>query len=396
MKRQITLSLGTILTSLLLIFSLPLPTDACTSVIVSGKVTIDGRPVMMKNRDTGQINNRIEYFKGEKYDFVALVNSDWRENPSSALYGWKGEAWSGTNSVGFCIMNTATYDLKDDDVPVEQMEREGVLMYRALEVCATINDFEHFLDTLSRPMGVEANFGVIDAHGGASYYEVNNSRWVKFDVNDLSGGKKGYRVVTNFTTTGRFQDRKGVDRYEKASDIMAKYFSDIKVSGGRVSNKVSISHRDLINMIPRSGTPILRDITSSVVVFEGVTPGENPLHTVMWSVVGYPASAVAIPVMVLTRDLIPDWVKASPSSPNCKSCDTSLSIKKRIGEGAVDMTTVIKACVQTEKVIDRRFQSIYDRWIQGKISDRNFESLYESATSKFSSLCRKNLAPYGK
>lgn len=40
-------------------------------------------------------------------------------------------------------------------------------MRKALRVCKTVQDFEHFLDTLPRPMRVEANFGVIDAYGGA-------------------------------------------------------------------------------------------------------------------------------------------------------------------------------------------------------------------------------------
>ena len=68
------------------------------------------------------------------------------------------------------------------------MDREGILMYKALGICRTVEDFVTFLDTLSRPMGVEANFGVIDACGGASYFEVDNSGWVRFDVADEPGG----------------------------------------------------------------------------------------------------------------------------------------------------------------------------------------------------------------
>ena len=137
----------------------------CTSVIISGKVRTDGKPVMMKHRDTSHETNDIQWFQGEKYAFIALVNTD---EP------FDKEVWAGTNSAGFSIMNTATYDLKEDDVPAELMDREGYLMYRALEICATVADFEHFIDTLSKPMGVEANFGVIDAQGGAVYYEMDN------------------------------------------------------------------------------------------------------------------------------------------------------------------------------------------------------------------------------
>ena len=50
--------------------------NACTSVIVSGKATPDGRPLMWKHRDTGTRYNHITFEKGEKYNFLGLVNSD--------------------------------------------------------------------------------------------------------------------------------------------------------------------------------------------------------------------------------------------------------------------------------------------------------------------------------
>ena len=166
---------------------------ACTSAIFTGKATPDGRPLMWKHRDTGEPNNRIQYFKGEKYSFYALINSpDFFNN----------EAWTGTNEVGFSIMNTASYNLKDDDVPSKMMDKEGVVMYKALATCRTLADFEKMLDKYKRPMGVEANFGVIDAEGGAAYYEVNNDSWTKVDVNDPKIAPQGYLVYTNHSNTG--------------------------------------------------------------------------------------------------------------------------------------------------------------------------------------------------
>ena len=136
---------------------------ACTSAIITGKATPDGRPLMWKHRDTGELNNKVKHFKGEKYSFYALVNSP------DAL---KKEAWTGTNEAGFSIMNTASYNLKNDNVPSDQMDKEGEVMFKALATCRTLADFEKLLDKYKRPMGVEANFGVIDAEGGAAYYEV--------------------------------------------------------------------------------------------------------------------------------------------------------------------------------------------------------------------------------
>ena len=234
------------------------PALPCTSVIVSGKVRADGKPVMYKHRDTSHKSNDIKWFQGEKYSFAALVNTDVEVEK---------EAWAGMNSAGFCIMNTATYDLKEDDIPADQMDREGFLMYRALEICATVEDFEHFIDTLSKPMGVEANFGVIDAQGGAVYYEIDNWKIrAKFDVNEEPSG---YRVVTNFTWSGREADRKGVDRYEKACSLLEETCISI----------AEWDHDFLINKISRSGAPILRTITTAAVVFE---------DGIMWASLGYP------------------------------------------------------------------------------------------------------------
>ena len=179
---------------------------ACTSFIISGQATPSGKPMMFKHRDTGEQNNRIAHFQGEIYAFMGLVNSPVKD----------GEVWAGMNAAGFCIMNTASYNLREDSLDC-QMDREGELMYHALGNCATIADFEAWLTTYPQPWGVEANFGVIDAQGGAAYYEINNHRWIKYDVNAEANG---YRVVTNFSFAGREEDYEGWERYLTADAII--------------------------------------------------------------------------------------------------------------------------------------------------------------------------------
>ena len=44
---------------------------ACTSVIVSGRVTPDGRPYIFKNRDTGDQNNLVVCVQGKKYRSIS-------------------------------------------------------------------------------------------------------------------------------------------------------------------------------------------------------------------------------------------------------------------------------------------------------------------------------------
>ena len=250
---------------------------ACTSVIVSGKATESGRPLMLKHRDTDDQNNRVEYFEGEKYCFLGLVNSD---APA-------GEVWTGTNTAGFSIMNTASYNFRDDTLDIP-MDREGEMMYKALSVCATVSDFEQLLEDYPKPMGVEANFGIIDAHGGAAYFEVNNFRWVKYDVNEISCG---YRVVTNFCQAGRREDYKGYERYLIASEVMRGEFTP------------DADHRFFFNRLSRNtqeldGPRIPRKITSAASVIEGVREGEDVNDIVMWTILGNPLTHIAYPLQV--------------------------------------------------------------------------------------------------
>ena len=223
--------------------------------------------MMFKHRDTDCLDNRIAYFQGDKYAFIGLMNAPTLD----------GEVWSGVNEAGFCIMNTASYNLREDSLQC-QMDREGELMYHALANCATIADFEAWLESYPQPWGVEANFGIIDAQGGAAYFEMNNSRYIKYDVNSE---QSGYRVVTNFSFAGRYEDYEGWERYQTASAIMQEAFSREKeMTAIDALNLFSRKYRHEVLGVNyyQENAPqyivdqdfIPRRITSAVVVVEGV------------------------------------------------------------------------------------------------------------------------------
>ena len=326
-----------LLSAILFLFSTLFATSlyCCTSAIFSGKCTKDGRVLMWKHRDTGELNNRIEYFKGERYNFLALVDS-----PSAG-----GEAWSGTNSAGFSIMNTASYNLKDDNVPSSKMDKEGVLMFEALGECKTLKDFEEFLDRYKRPMGVEANFGVIDAFGGAAYYEVNNHNWKKLDVNDPKIAPQGYLIYTNHSFTGEMDKGMGYIRYGNARHIVEQ----------RLAKGESITPEWIFSNLSRSfyhsllGIDLIKDkyyskgngffidqdfiprkITSASIVFAGVKSGENPLNTIMWTVLGYPPLSVALPLFVKAGVGQPHFMVKGEEGNNARMCDMVLKVKERV------------------------------------------------------------------
>ncbi len=138
---------------------------ACTSAMVSAKAAKNSRPLLWKHRDTSAENNFVERTPARNGDLanVALCNAG-----DSTL----SEAWMGMNEAGFAIMNTASYNLAPDTAAYK--DREGAVMALALKKCRSLSDFETLLDTLPKPMGVQANFGLIDASGQGAYYETDD------------------------------------------------------------------------------------------------------------------------------------------------------------------------------------------------------------------------------
>ena len=385
----------------------PMDAGACTSVIISGKKTADGRPVMWKNRDTDHLDNSIRHFVGERYAFTGLVNSD---SPG-------GEVWAGANTAGFAIMNTASYCLKDDDVPASGMDREGLLMYRALEICSSLDDFEHFLDTLSRPMGVEANFGCIDAHGGAAWYETDNYSYVRRDVD---ANPDGYDVVTNFSWSGDKSRWKGVERWQTASEIFHRMDVCGHLSGihpADIVDSLSRSYRhavmgvDLVRdsseFLSRTSAVVAdldfipRKSTSAAIVIHGTADGSDPSSTVIWAALGYPAVSVTVPVPVSSSGHVPAALSGYPESGMDTFCGLSLYLKSYIfssteisnqgkyadlrfvlGDTSYSRAT-LKCCREAEASIRETFGKLYSDYMSGKTDLQAYLDGYDRAASHF-------------
>ena len=261
------------------------PLSACTSAVISGKVTPDGRPLLWKNRDTDFPQNSVRYFSGGRYPFVAVVNSV-EDNPT--------DVWIGTNAAGFSVMNTQSYNLVEVKPGEERGEANGRVMRRALEVCATVKDFRQFLDTLSKPSLIEANFGVIDAEGGAAMFEVDYHKYVMYDANDPKDAPCGYIARTNFSFSGKVNEGAGYVRFMQEDKLLMPASATGQKSGDFNRPKTTgwFVDQDFI----------ARGSTASSVVVQGVKKGERPELTTMWTVLGYPPTGVAMPVWVKGAD----------------------------------------------------------------------------------------------
>lgn len=277
---------------LLLLFAAP--SYACTTVIVSAKASATGRPLMWKQRDTGAEFNYMAFFPSEdgRYSYTGVVNTADTERES---------VWCGSNEAGFSIMNAMSYGLS----PLITSDRpyEGMVMKRALEICRTVSDFEDYIESLPRPNGIESNFGVIDAEGGAAYFEVHDYGFTRFDVDDAP---EGYLIRSNWSVTGRKGEGKGYDRYDVAAAKMKAH------TGGFTAEWI-------IDELGRDPL-IARSKTVNSVVFEGVGDGDPVNSTLMWAVMGYTPYAFVLPVWVAAGGLFP-----APLGENGRSAQNELA-----------------------------------------------------------------------
>lgn len=292
----------------------------CTSAIISGRLTASGKPILWKNRDTSAADNKVAYIAPADtgcIPYVALFNAADKKCE---------QAWIGINKAGFAVMNTASYNLKDDKVPDSKMDREGYIMSIALQHCKSVDDFAELLDRLPKPLGVEANFGVIDTAGNGAYFECDNYKYRRFDLADEPDG---YMVRTNYSHSGRpgegygqIRERNAIHLLEpfvKSGDIEPYIFTDIlscsfyhDLYGCDMSQQ---GKRYLVDQdfIPRFTT------TATVAIEDGV----------MWTAIGYPPVAEVFPVWCDPSGVHPD-LEGTSVNGTCAAGNRAMERKKQV------------------------------------------------------------------
>lgn len=285
---------------------------ACTSMVVSARASASGRPLLWKHRDTGADNNFLQRVAptDTTFGYVALFNAG-----DSLLL----EAWIGMNDAGFAIMNTASYNLQPDTATF--IDQEGVIMSAALARCTSVEDFESLICLWARPRGVQANFGVIDAHGGAAYFEVDDHNYQRFDADDAPDG---YLIRTNYSFSGVEGKGYGYIRYATAEKLTAGNLISPQLLTESLSRSFYHSLQDIDYLSSDfqyvyNADFIPRDISTASIVIEGINPSDNsylPSDIRMFAVLGYPPVA---PVNLVTLDHIPtDFLPDSQwRSPAC-------------------------------------------------------------------------------
>lgn len=397
----------------ILILLVGIQLKACTTAIISGKHTVDGRPILWKHRDSGFTQNKLAYFSDGKYDYIGLINT-------SDTLG--REVWAGFNRSGFAIMNSASYNLNETDTTLLK-DREGIIMKKALQNCKTLEDFENLLKMLQKPLGVEANFGVIDAYGGAAYYETNNFTFQKYDVNDPKLAPFGFLIRTNYSFSGQINNGYGYIRYLNAAEVFFQYAAMNKLSSrfvlqkGSRSLKHSLTDSDLnTTKLYSSRKPqfiffqdyISRNSSVATTVVQGIKPGESPEFTTMWTILGFQLCSVAIPTWITGEKILPGVLTATPGK-NAPLCSWATKLKAHCfpikrGSGASylnitalmnkEKTGILQKIIPIENEILKESQQNLEKWRQSGFSSKKIAEFYEWIDSKITSEYQKLLNFY--
>lgn len=293
----------TLLSTVLIFFSF-VHIMACTTAVISGKYTKDGKPMIWKVRDTESLNNKMMFFDKGKYHFIGLVNTDDIEGK---------QVWAGSNDTGFAIMNSASFNVNTDDKS-DKKDLEGMFMKKALEECATLADFEKLMRENPKPMGLAAHFGVIDAKGGAAFYEVNNYTFTKFDANDSAIAPDGYVLRTNYSFTGVRNKGLGYVRFQTAQKLLMEHDFTGNLTPQTFMQKLSRDFHNSIldtdfratyentdtdkDIFISANDLITRHETSSAILIEGVTEKMDKDMSTIWVQVGFPETCVTVPLWV--------------------------------------------------------------------------------------------------
>lgn len=313
--------------------------EECTIAILSGGVTPDGRPILWKNRDTGEIDNEVAYFGNGTYRHLALINA-----------GETGQAWIGVNERGFAILNALSYNLVDT---LNYGITNGELMKRALESCADVAEFEAYLRTtnaIGRPN--PANIAAIDASGVGAIFEAGNRTFVRFDVTDPKDAPEGFLARANFSLSA---DTTWADTYRfnrctrLLRDGIAENRADTRYLLQRVGRDLTTAFVDPYPL-PYEGAPpgnpgangyvdawntINRRSTKAAGAVLSILPGEDPLLSTFYAVVGQPVVTIPLPV----------WVAAGPTPPEL--------------DGKVRSPLCDEAWVRTRAIYDYPYNSGY-------------------------------------
>lgn len=318
--------------------------DGCTTALISGSVTVDGRPLLWKNRDVSGWDQEFVYDDSGTYAFVGMTYA-----------GVRDQNWGGVNEVGFAIGNSNAWNLPDR-VPGD--DDDGFIIIHALRTCVTVGDFRDIMDSTditgrTRP----AIYLVMDASGEIAMFEAADYYYDIVDLTDTLAVPEGYQVRANFSYNGGYPHT-GQHRHDKAIELIDAAIGSNSLTERHLIRDVvrdletpSIDPYPLPYLSSQGNYPmgyldihyaICRDITTSMLVIQGILPGENPLLSTMWVMAGEPSHNIALPLWVHAGQ-VPEELDGDSTSA---ICDRVLEIRTTtydtcLAEDALDLWSFV-------------------------------------------------------
>ncbi|MCF7811729.1 C45 family peptidase [bacterium] len=276
----------------------------CTTWLASGSVTVDGRPILHKNRDVNDANQEYHYVDNGGIPFIGQTYANLET----------GEYWAGLNAAGFAIENSNSYNMSagPGGNGFGYGADDGWVQALALATCRTVDDFEALLDSLNEEGRTHnSNYGVIDAFGGAAMFETGGYEYYRIDAEDTPDG---FIVRSNYSYSGtglnNRQSNWGPYRHDRAYDLMKEAVDNNELSVEymfrHIVRDMSIPEYDpykdgLINnrqLIGNSSHRINRGTTRTVMIAQGVEANANPNDAILWIMSGNPIGSIAVPLWV--------------------------------------------------------------------------------------------------
>jgi hypothetical protein len=315
-KRPISILLCLVMVGLAVGITAAAELEECTTAVITGQATADGNPILWKNRDTDSLSNKIVLVREKPYDYLAVVNA---AETSGRI------VWGGLNSAGFAIINSVAYNLPQE--AGEAGDLEGHVMADALRSCATANDFEDYLKANLGPgLGVQTNFCVIDANGGAAIFETHNHGYQRLNASETP---EKYLLNTNFSRSGKAGKGAGYLRYDRENELFRAVPAGklthgfILQAAARDLGSTLLHHPDraVWKQLPaeppswiHANYTIDRGATACAMVIHGVKPGEDPRNATLWVILGEPVCSIAIPLWVAAGET-PAELRAGAQAP---------------------------------------------------------------------------------
>jgi len=296
--------------------------NECTILVISGGASADNRPILWKNRDVTNPD--------QKYYYIPPCSTS-----NETTYAYLGNFYAndlsrcfmGINEKGFGIINANCYNLSD---MLSDGIDDGDLMRIALQTCCNVDEWEELLARTNLIGRKDAwMFGVLDAAGSAKLFECTNFSYYVYDANDLEQTPDGIIVRSVYSLRGWYTD-KGINRYKRANQLVrcqpenrlltVEYILQTIARDfqGPDCNPYPLPFYGQLDTLPvgyvNTFDTINRFKTRSCSVIRGVLPNEDPLLATTYAMLGPPVLSIAVPLWVGSEG-VPAFLNHGATAP---------------------------------------------------------------------------------